>query len=96
MRGVALACLLVSCGRSQGIPDRDLGGLVIAPAKPGKIDVDAAAKDPAALGTALALPEHAITSALGVHTTTIAMATHVTENSKPVENSKPAVAAVAS
>lgn len=86
MRGVALACLLLSCGRSQGVPDRDLGGLVIAPAKPSKIDLDAAVKDPAALGAALALPAHAIASTLGLHTTTIAMATHVTENGKPVSD----------
>jgi hypothetical protein len=86
MRAVALACLLAACGRSQGIPDRDLGGLVVAPAKPGKIDVDAAAKHPEALGAALALPAHAIASALGPHTAKIAMATHVTENGTPVSD----------
>jgi hypothetical protein len=84
MRAVAAAVFVIACGRSQGVPDHDLGGLVYAPAKPGKIDVDAAAKDPAALGAALALPEHSIDAVLGPHKTTIAMATHVTETGKPV------------
>ncbi|HEX4449251.1 MAG TPA: hypothetical protein VH143_00210 [Kofleriaceae bacterium] len=84
MRSVAVAVAIAACGRSSGVPDRDLGGLVVAPAKPGKVDVDRAIKDPDALGAALALPEHAIDAALGPHVTTIAMATHVTENAKPV------------
>jgi hypothetical protein len=86
MRAVVIAVAICACGRSSGVPDRDLGGLVVAPAKPGKVDVDGAVKDPDALGTALALPEHAIDSALGPHVTQIAMATHVTENGKPVED----------
>jgi len=87
MRARAAAALLiaavVACGRSQGIPDRDLGGLVMAPPKSAKVDVDRAAKDPDALGVALAQPEHAIAAALGPHVTTIVAATHVTENGKP-------------
>ncbi|HEY1812938.1 MAG TPA: hypothetical protein VGG74_11365 [Kofleriaceae bacterium] len=84
MRAVAAAVFVIACGRSQGVPDRDLGGLVNSPPKPGKVDLDAAAKEPAALGAALALPEHLIDAALGPHKTTIAMATHVTENGKAV------------
>jgi hypothetical protein len=86
MRSVAVVVAIAACGRSSGVPDRDLGGLVVAPAKPGKVDVDRAAKDPDALGAALALPEHAIETALGPHATQIAMATHVTENAKAVED----------
>jgi hypothetical protein len=77
MRAVVIAVAVAACGRSSGVPDRDLGGLVVAPAKPGKVDVDRAAKDPDALGAALALPPHV---------TQIAMATHVTENAKPTED----------
>jgi hypothetical protein len=85
MRGVVAAWFVVAaCGRSQGVPDKDLGGLVVAPTTGGAIDVDRATKDPDALGAALALPEHAIAKAIGPHVTTIVMATHVTENGKPV------------
>ncbi len=86
MRAVFAAVFVIACGRSQGVPDRDLGGLVVAPAKPGKVDVDAAVKDPDALGVALALPAHTIAGILGPHVTTIAMATHVTENGKPAND----------
>jgi hypothetical protein len=86
MRAVVFAVAVAACGRSSGVPDRDLGGLVVAPPKPGKVDVDRAVKDPDALGAALTLPEHAIDTALGPHLTQIAMATHVTENAKPVED----------
>ena len=86
MRSALAASLaLAGCGRSQGVADRDLGGLVVAQAgKPAAIDVDLAAKDPAALGAALMLPLHAVSAALGPHTTTVVMATHVTEQGKPV------------
>ncbi len=85
MRSLAVGLLLAGCGRSQGVADRDLGGLVVAQnGKPAAIDVERAAKDPAALGAALMLPFHDVTTALGPHTTTIVMATHVTEGGKPV------------
>ncbi len=76
--------LVAACGRSQGVPDRDLNGLVESPAKgPAKIEVDRAAKDPVALTAALALPHRAVTAALGPHSVAIAAAEHVSENGKP-------------
>ena len=86
MRAAVAACLIVaSCGRSRGVPDHDLGGLVqVESGRQTKIDVDRASKDPDELGAALALPHHVVTAALGPHTVAISMATHVTENGKPV------------
>ncbi len=80
------ACVLVaaSCGRSQGVPDRDLRGLVETKDRgPQKVDVERASKDPDALSVALGAPHHVVTAALGVHSVTIASATHVSENGKP-------------
>ena len=86
MRAAVAACLFVaSCGRSQGVPDHDLGGLVqVEGPRTAKIDVDRAAKDPDELGAALTLPHHLVTTAIGPHAIAIAMATHVTEGGKPV------------
>jgi len=86
MRQAVAACLVVaSCGRSRGVPDQDLNGLVQAQAQgPKRVDVDRAAKSVDELAAALALPHHVIAAALGAHTLTIAMATHVTEGGKPV------------
>jgi hypothetical protein len=51
VRTAVLALVLAACGRSQGIPDQDLGGLVVETKKPeAPIDVDRAAKDAAELG----------------------------------------------
>ena len=84
-RAAVIAVLLTCCGRSRGVPDKDLGGLVVAPSTaPVKIDVDRATKDPDELGAALAIPHHQLDAALGPHTVAIAMATHVTEAGKPV------------
>jgi hypothetical protein len=78
---------LASCGRSQGVADRDLGGLVIAPkAKAEPIDVARAMKEPAELGRALSLPEHAVAAGLGPHTVAIATETIVDEGGQTVEN----------
>jgi len=53
IRTAVLALVLAACGRSQGIPDQDLGGLVVETKKPeAPIDVDRAAKDTAELGRA--------------------------------------------
>jgi hypothetical protein len=77
---------LASCGRSQGVADRDLGGLVVAPkVKAEPIDVAKAAKDPTELGRALAQPERAVLAALGPHTTSISTETTVDEGDKHVE-----------
>ncbi|MEP6860112.1 MAG: hypothetical protein ABJE66_05795 [Deltaproteobacteria bacterium] len=84
-RATVIALLLTCCGRSRGVPDKDLGGLVVAPnTGTVKIDVDRAAKDPDELGAALAIPHHQLDAALGPHTVTIVMATHVSEAGKPV------------
>jgi len=77
---------LASCGRSQGVADKDLGGLVIAPkAKAEPIDVSRAMKDPAELGRALMLPERDVGKALGPHTLSMSTETIVDEGGKTVE-----------
>jgi hypothetical protein len=85
IRAVLAATLaLAACGRSQGVEDRDLGGLVVAPKTEDKpIDLDRAAKDPAELARALARPHHAW--GIGPHTLSISTATTVEEAGKPVD-----------
>ena len=79
IRSVALA-LLVACGRSQGVPDQELGNLVLAPKQvDAPIDVDRAAKDPAELGRALMRPYRDAIAAIGPHTLAVAMTTTVAE-----------------
>lgn len=87
IRAALLATLaLAACGRSQGIEDRDLGGLVVAPKQEDKpIELDRAAKDPAELGRALALSKRQVDAALGVHTVAISTQTTVEEAGKPVQ-----------
>ncbi len=83
---LVVVAALAACGRSQGVPDRDLGGLVIAPkAKSDPIDLKRAVKDPAELGRALMLPEHEVAAALGPHTVSISTATTVDEGGKRVQ-----------
>lgn len=87
MRAAALlfATLALGCGRSEGIPDEQLGGLVIAPkTKVEPIDVARAAKDPRELGRALLLPYRDVAAALGPHTFSISTATTVEEGGKKV------------
>jgi hypothetical protein len=58
----------MACGRAQGVPDQELGGLVIDTKVPDKaIDVAAAAKDPAELSRALARPYRVMVAALPPH-----------------------------
>ena len=77
----------VACGRSQGVPDEDLGGLVEEPKQPDpKIAVDRAAKEPAELGRALAQPYRRVLTDLGPHTATLAATTTVEEAGKPVSS----------
>ena len=78
---IRLACLTlcaaVACGRSQGVADQDLGGLVVEAKKPdAPIDVARAAREPAELGRALMRPHVA---ALGPHTEQTAQHTTVEE-----------------
>lgn len=82
---LAATLALAACGRSQGVEDRDLGGLVVAPsAEDRPIDVDRAAKDPAELGRALAVVHHRWP--LPAHTLSISTATTVEEGGKPVDD----------
>ncbi len=84
-RAVLLATLALGCGRSEGVPDEKLGGLVIAPkTKAQPIDVARAAKDPAELGRALMLPYRDVVTALGAHTFTISTVTTIEEAGKKV------------
>lgn len=76
---------LAACGRSQGVEDRDLGGLVVAPkTEQAPVVVDKAIKDPAELGRALAQLHH--TWGIGPHTLAIATTSTVEEGGKPVED----------
>lgn len=84
-RALLFATLALGCGRSEGVPDEKLGGLVIAPKqKPEPIDVARAAKDPRELGRALMLPYRDVVAALGPHTFVLATATAVDEGGKKV------------
>ncbi len=75
----------VGCGRSQGVPDEDLGPLVLEPKQEdGKIVVERAAKEPAELSRALALPHRKVLAAIGPHTATLATMTTVEEAGKAV------------
>lgn len=85
MRAVLAACLALGCGRSQGVADRDLGGLVIAEKRtPPPIALDRVGSEPDELGRAMMLPYHELVAALGDHSVAIAMVTRVTEHGKPV------------
>lgn len=78
---VALLCQVIGCGRSQGIPDHDLGGLVVTETRtPRQIEVERAATDPDELGRALAIPHRELVALLGEHSVSIAVTTRVTEN----------------
>src|SRR4051794_36027144 len=88
IRAAVVASLtLAACGRSQGVADEDLGGLVIAP-KPQTepIDLGRAAKDAAELGRALMQPEHMVAAALGAHTVAISTWNAVTEGKTVVSS----------
>jgi hypothetical protein len=77
-RAAAVVVVLAACGRAHGIDDRDLGDLVVAPSGEAKpIDVALAAKDPAELSRALALPDHAVAGAVGAHALSIATTTTI-------------------
>jgi hypothetical protein len=86
LAGLAVATLaLAGCGRSEGVPDKDLGTLVIAPKeKREPIDVTKAARDPNELGRALMMPYKDVASALGPHRWTIKTTNVVEEAGKQV------------
>jgi hypothetical protein len=87
IRFAVLALCAAACGRSQGVADQDLPGLVVESRKAeAPIDVDRATKEPAELGRALARPYRAMLAALGPHTVAINSATTVEEAGKPVSD----------
>jgi hypothetical protein len=86
--GIAVATLaLVGCGRSEGVDDKDLRGLVIAPKeKREPIDVAKASRDPVELGRALAMPYKDVLAALGPNRWTIKTTNVVDEAGKTVSD----------
>ncbi|HEY4059070.1 MAG TPA: hypothetical protein VGM39_20785, partial [Kofleriaceae bacterium] len=86
-RVVAAALLLASCGQSRGVPDKDLGDLVVAK-KDNLAPIKAAnaATDPAELARAMAQPLSTVVAALGPHTATVDTKTTVDEAGQPVSD----------
>jgi hypothetical protein len=77
--------MCAACGRSHGVDDEQLGGLVITP-KTGAaaIDVDHAVRDTTEFGRALMAPYRATVAVLGPHELAIATETTVSEAGKEV------------
>src|SRR5690349_12727400 len=87
IRFAVLALCSAACGRSQGVSDQDLPGLVVeARRAEAPIDVERAAHDPAELGRALVRPYRVMLAALGPHGVAIHSATLVEEAGKPVSD----------
>jgi hypothetical protein len=85
IRFAVVAVCSAACGRSQGVADQDLPGLVVEPRKAeAPIDVGRAAKDPAELGRALVRPYRATLAAIGPHAVAVNSATTVEEAGQPV------------
>jgi hypothetical protein len=85
IRFAVLALCSAACGRSQGVPDQELPGLVVeARQADAPIHVDRAAKDPEELGRALMRPYRVTLAALGPHAVAINSAITVEEAGKPV------------
>ena len=85
MSRFAIACLALGlgCGRAQGVDDKDLGNLVVAPtASTEPVTVARAAAEPAELSRALMQPLSVVATALGPHRTDIAQTTTVEEAGK--------------
>jgi hypothetical protein len=69
---LALAPATWGCGRDAGVPDGELGDLVLAPKQPEKpVSVDSATRDAAELGRAVLVPHHRLADQLGPHRLTI-------------------------
>src|SRR5688500_15050982 len=87
-RAASLAlCAVAACGRSQGVPDEELGGLVIEakPLQPA-LDPSRAAKDRGEMRRALSRPHRAVVAAIGPHPVTIASATQLMEATAKVSD----------
>lgn len=82
-----LALWSAACGRSQGVTDQDLPGLVVEVRKTeAPIDVERAARDPAELSRALARPYRIMLAALGPHSVAVNGAITVEEAGQPVSD----------
>lgn len=74
-----------ACGRSSGVPDEQLGNLVVEPKRPDpKIDVGRAAEEPGELGRALTRDYDKILAELGPHVITIKTRTVIEEAGQAV------------
>src|SRR5262245_29076346 len=82
--GATGAIAIAACGRSQGVSDDRLGGLVVEVKQPdAPVEVDLAAKETRELGRALGRPQAIAIAALGPHTTRISTTNAVTEGGRP-------------
>jgi hypothetical protein len=87
IRFAVLAVCAAACGRSQGVADQDLPGLVVEARKADPpIDVARAATDPEELGRALARPYRVMLASLGPHVLVINSATTVEEAGSAVSD----------
>src|SRR6185436_6460114 len=85
IRLATLALCLTACGRSHGVTDRDIPGLVVEVRKTElPINVELAAHDPDELGRALARPYRVMRATLGAHSAAVNTATTVEEVGKSV------------
>lgn len=74
------------CGRDGGVPDSELGELVVAPKQADHpIEVEKAATDPGELGRAIALPHHKFAALVGPHRLRIASSFEVSEAGRIVD-----------
>lgn len=86
-RFAALALCAAACGRSHGVSDHDLTGLVVEARKPeAPIDIALAARDPAELGRALARPYRITLAALGPHSVSVNSAIAVQQAGQQVSD----------
>ena len=87
IRTLALALLATTaCGRSSGVPDQQLGDLVVEPKKTDqKIDVARAATEESELSRALTRPFERVLTDLGPHTMSIKTTVFVDEAGKSVD-----------
>jgi len=77
---------LAGCGRSHGVTDEELGGLVLAPKdKADPLSVDKAAKEPREMGRALATKYRDVVAAVGPHSYSIKTQTIVEEAGKKID-----------
>lgn len=83
---LASGMLGAGCGRDGGVPDSELGELVVAPKLADHpIEVEKAATDPAELGRAIALPHHKFAALVGPHRLRISSSFEVSEAGKIVD-----------